>query len=371
MSVDRRWVALSGISCYPGNKVATKSFAVFAVGLASVGSLETQPMPAPAIAFRYDRAHVVVVLEDLTGYRREHLAGLYDFEASRGPMQPDRVTGVPVVPAGLIEADLGVWARKFGSPPLGTTWALHLSSSRSVTCTVDEVGVSALSGCQDGLVALCEVSSDELEAFRAEGANHFVLTEPRAASSEPPHSEFDPTVTEGERNAIARELEKLLPDELARVRKDAEGEYERQKQWAWVPRWQGFDERLANGEGVIELDINKVALGSERSRFFVRAQWRLGDDVAFIARAWVRLGDGVVVEELDALASRWLRMPEFQTFGLDKTWLGEVLNVVDVNGDDTPEVIFLDLGYEAMLVRAFEYGPDGPGEALATYGAGC
>ena len=331
------------------------------------GSLEAQPVPAPSIAFRHDAEHVVVVLENLYGYSRDELAGLYDVETERKPMQP-RVWGAP---GNLVEVDLDEWERVFGSAPLGISRTIHLSSVETVGCTVDEVGVAARSGCQDGLVALCEVSPDGLDAFRAANADHFILTEPRAAGPERPHSETDPTAADSERDAITRELENLLPDELARVRHDMEGEYERQKSQAWVPRWRGFDERLANGEGVIEADVSKVELGSEGSRFFVRAQWKLGDDVAFLAWAWVRPGDEVVVEQVNTRASEWLRMPEFQHMELDKSFLGEVLNVVDIDGDGVAEVILLHFGYEAIWISVFPYGAGGPGEQLLSYSAGC
>ena len=139
-----------------------------------------------------------------------------------------------------------------------------------------------------------------------------------------------------------------------------------------LSRWRGFDERLAAGEAVLELDVTKLVLGPERSpRYFVRAHWKLGNDAAFVVGAWARIGDEVVIEHLDTQVSRMQRMPELHSFDVDKTWLGKILNVIDVNGDGAPEVIFLSGGYEGMQIDALEYGSDGPGEALVTYGAGC
>lgn len=344
--------------------------ALLAASLSTSGSQQPQSVPSPSIAFRHDAEHVMIVLENLSWNRDDELDGMYDIDAAHVPWSSDRLAGSP---AGWFEADLELWTERFGAPPLGTVRALHLAPGRSVACTMSGVAVADLSGCQKGLVGLCAVAPEGVESFREERADYFVLTEPHSSTETGMAEASSAAAGELERRTIAAAVERRFPDELARVRASKDALSERRRGERWRQEWLELDERLARGEGVLELDATEVRLTSALgSRFFVRAQWTVGDEVAFIASAWVRLEDEVaVIEQINSRASDWLRMWEFQNYGLDKSVVGEVLNVVDINHDGTPEVVFRSSGYEAIRIQALEYTAEGPGKTIVSYAAGC
>jgi hypothetical protein len=120
--------------------------------------------------------------------------------------------------------------------------------------------------------------------------------------------------------------------------------------------WQQHDERLARGEGKLFYDLQALRLTPDgQPRYYVRAQWTLDRETAFLMSAWARPDRDMLLEGVNTRPSRWLRLNEFQSERLGLDDLGVVLNVFDYDGDGWGEVLIGERLYDGFRIQLLEY----------------
>jgi hypothetical protein len=135
------------------------------------------------------------------------------------------------------------------------------------------------------------------------------------------------------------------------------------------PCWRHESHRPARGR--LTYDLQAFVLDpSGVPMYFVRAEWRVDGKIGFGASLWLRGRQAFEIVAQDLRPARWVRMFEFGG-QLGRPRYGQVLNVLDRDGDGWGEIVFSIEGYEGMGVELRELTPAGWSEPIASYGFGC
>jgi hypothetical protein len=180
--------------------------------------------------------------------------------------------------------------------------------------------------------------------------------------------------------ALTQQLERLLDEvlerELPKIREAAADEITRMSSSSvddhrrWAIERRAAEEQLANGRGRLSYDLQAFRLGPGTDvTYFVRAQWLTSGKQAFAAALWLR-GDPLEIIEVDTRAAAWLRMFEFQG-RVDTVQFGQVLNVIDRNGDGWAEIVMARGGYESLAIVVDAYSNDGFVPENISFASGC
>ena len=178
-------------------------------------------------------------------------------------------------------------------------------------------------------------------------------------------------VTENGRQAIEsvlqqtfeRESPKILEELTRGVRRDGIDDL-RQKY-----------RRVSAGGARINFDVQAFRLTPDGlPRLFVRAVWNLDGKTVFLMSAWLRTAPALEIEAADLHAAKQAVWLDFKYDGpMEPSYLGEVLNITDVDRDRFAEIVMLYHYYEGISIEISKYPPTGPGGAqvIAKFGAGC
>jgi hypothetical protein len=153
--------------------------------------------------------------------------------------------------------------------------------------------------------------------------------------------------------------------ELARMTSSSVG-YHR----SWAREREAIDAGLAAGRAKLSYDVQAFRLSPDGGPYyFVRALWRVNGRLGFAASLWLRGSDLDVVWR-NLRPALWLRMFEFQGVVADEH-LGMILNVLDRDGDDWAEVVFLQSGYESRDIAEWRFSPSGFARTGVAFSYGC
>jgi hypothetical protein len=259
-------------------------------------------------------------------------------------------------------------------------WSVHISPGEVVRATADRVVAGSVS-CQQAAAVLLTIAAADRARFRSVGEKYFVA-EPRAANRAVTAAKWGLGALKGAAvaPAVAQRLEGLLGDvlerELPKIREETADEIARMSSSSvdyhrrWATERRAADEHLARGNVQLSYDVQAFRLGPGTGiTYFVRAQWLAGGTPAFAAALWLR-GDPLEIIEADTSAASWLRMFEFQG-RVDAIQLGQVLNVIDRNGDGWAEVIMARGGYESLAIAVQAYSSGGFVPEDISFASGC
>lgn len=260
-------------------------------------------------------------------------------------------------------------------------WVVHVAPGQAVRATAERV-IGGRAQCQQAAGVLLTIAPDETGPFSAAPAKYFVA-EPnpaaggaRAAADTRVAAIQNATLTTPQ----ARQLETLLGDllnrELPAIRDESAPDIARMMSSdvdyhrAWATARRAAEDELMRGSARLVYDVQGYRLDPRGgTMYFVRAQWHAGGRQAFAAAVWLR-GDPLELVEADTSAASWLRMFEFQG-RVYTVNLGQVLNVIDRQGDGWGEIIFARGGYESLSLSVRRYSADGFRPEPITFTSGC
>jgi hypothetical protein len=328
------------------------------------------------IAHRYDDAHVVFNLErtfpDEPELRRRSLTQ----NPTRLPDPAAKLAGMT-----LWKMDEGFWRRhlrEFRGPVPGDRLLLKTGGLTTLHCTIEKLAVAETS-CGTAVVAIAIVDAPELEAFRQVKQMHYlVLAEANGASAQsgpagPAFLKEETLPGAGDKARLEESLREQLQRELPQVRRSSASSYALISRLEHQNPWPERDERLARGEGTLSYDLQALRLSPNGQRlYYVRAQWILDGETAFLMSAWIRPGSDMVLETVNSRPSLWLRRNEFQSEKLGLDDLGILLNVFDYDDDGWGEILIGQRAREGYRMHLLEYSEDqGFRRTGITYRYGC
>ncbi len=331
--------------------------------LSVLGVFPAKPAFPPAhtcyVAHRYDDSRVVFSLDRTFAndpeLRRRGLAQ----NPSRLPDPAARLAGMSLWKMGD-----AFWKRHAGElsgPDPGDRWVLKAGGRTSFHCTIERLAMAEF-GCGTTVVALALVDQSERQAFERLSELHYLIipdsgdVEPAPADPEPVVLREAPPLSGDAKERLESTLEELLKRELPKVRASSAANYALMSQLGRRNPWPHRDERLARAEGKLSYDLQAVRLSPDgQARYYVRAEWVLDKDVAFLLSAWVRPDRDMLIESVNDRPSLWLRMDEFQSERLGLDDLGILLNVFDYDGDGWGEVLMGQRAYEGYHMHLLEY----------------
>jgi len=344
--------------------------------LAGVAASPVPPKPTHFVAHRYDDTRVVFSLEktfpDEPELRRRSLAQ----NPTRMPDPAAKLAGMT-----LWKMDESFWkrhARDLPGPVPGDRWVVEAGGLSTYHCTIENLAIAEVA-CSTAIVAIGQVDPAEQEAFKHVNEKHYLVVS-EANHVAVPLSETGPAIlketpalspTAKERLEAA--LQEQFQRELPKVRRAAASSYALMAQMGREHPWQLRDERLAQGEGKLFYDLQAFRLTPDgQLRYYVRAQWTLDRETAFLMSAWARPDRDMLLEAVSTRPSRWLRMNEFQSERLGLDDLGVVLNVFDYDGDGWGEVLIGQRLYDGFHINLLGYS-EGQGfqRTGITYRYGC
>jgi hypothetical protein len=326
---------------------------------ASHTALPAPPNPIHYIAHRYDDARVVFSLErtfqNEPELRRRSLAQ----NPTRLPDPAGRLAWMTLWKMGE-----SFWERHLKDlpgPVPGDRWGLEAGGLATYHCTIEELAVAEVE-CGTAIVAIAQVNPAEQEAFKRVSEKHYLVVS-EANHVAVPSSQVGPAILKvlpalsaGAVERLEAGLQEQFQRELPKVRKASAASYALMAQLGRQHPWQVRDERLERGEGKLSYDLQAFRLTPDgQPRYYVRAQWTLDRDIAFLMSAWARPDRDMLLEAVSTRPSRWQRMNEFQSERLGLDDLGVILNVFDYDGDGWGEVLIGQRLYEGFHIHLLEY----------------
>jgi hypothetical protein len=244
---------------------------------------------------------------------------------------------------------------------LGERWSIHTGTGQVFEALVERFVVGE-AGCSKMLAAVMKVDDGQASAFAKVRSKYYVadrLSAPRTTEPSPLGELPATTITPEIRRAIDATLATLVIRELPTVRAEANkwlaqmSESEAAGDRSWARMVLRSHETLSKGAATVTYDAQPYRLTPDGApRIFVRAIWRVGEQQAFAAAAWIRADTGEIVWKNLRPAS-WITMESFRE-GVSQSQLGLVLNVVDRDGDGWAEIVFAQEAYESASIELLE-----------------
>ncbi len=263
--------------------------------------------PDPLLGFRFDSQRIVATLRSDLNVSLPQLG-----RGARGQMAK---FGYPI-----FELPDSLQTRVPSSIRIGERWSIHTAAGQVFEAIVERF-VLGEAQCSKMLAAVMKVDDAQASAFAKVRSKYYVVDRLSAAGAiEPsPLGELPATaVTPEIRRAIEATLATLLTQELPMVRAEANtwlariSESEAADDRSWARRLVRSHEALAEGSATVTYDAQPYRLTPDGApRIFVRAIWRVGEQQAFAAAAWIRADTGEVVWKNLRPAS-WITMREFR-----------------------------------------------------------
>jgi hypothetical protein len=337
----------------------------------AVAALVSLPRPAthaqerdPLLAFRFDSQRIVATLRSDLNVSLPQLG--------RGAPRQMAKFGYPI-----FEFPDSLQTRVPSSIRIGEPWSIHTAAGQVFEAVVERF-VLGEAQCSKMLAAVMKVDDAQAWAFARVRSKYYVadsLSAPRTTEPSPLGELPATAITPEIRRAIDATLARLVTQELPMVRAEANkwlarmSESEAAGDRSWARGVLRSHEALAEGAATVTYDAQPYRLTPDGApRIFVRAIWRVGEQQAFAAAAWIRADTGEVVWKNLRPAS-WVTMERFRA-GVSQSQLGLVLNVVDRDGDGWAEIVFAQEGYEGASIELLETGTDFSRTGIE-YGYGC
>ena len=344
---------------------------VFALLLAAVavgGTQPSEPSSPHFLAFRFDDSRVIAVvkvIDDASVRRTEK--GLSAAPAAR--------FGFPYFDAPpSLRAHVPVALQS-------ARWVVHVRPGHAVDASVERV-IGGNPQCAEAAAVLLAVDPSQTAGF-ARVSQHYYVAEaaakPRASGDARTSTVRDLTsfvLSDDRKRSLESLLDTLMRREAPAIRRAADAEISRLAasdvgyQRTWAAERRRLDEELSRGRVKLVYDVQAFELDPGGvTTYFVRAEWLAGGRQAFAAALWLR-GDDFAIVETNVGPASWLHMFEFQN-KIDRIHLGQVLNVLDRDGDGWGEIVFAHGGYESLAIEVREYSRKGFLPPEVSFTAGC
>ena len=357
---SRRTVALLA-------SVATAA-CVVTTGASAIYTSQTVDPPEWRIAQRFDDTRVVVLMNGNQLYLPQTGPGSRDSSTLKGrAMYLGSVLEIPAPRVAEIVQ---------GRASVGDRWQLDAGRHGVFALTVERL-VIGQAECGEGWGVMLAASAADAARLTRIREKYFIA---RRASEGPLTAAvsavgpIDVLLTGQQRRALTELLERERVRIWPGVRQSIEAMLSHGTGTGPPPRWRALDNRFSAGEGTIDYDVQAFRVTPDGDpRLFVRAEWRIGEQIVFLMSAWVRVGATLTLDRSDAQASRFLRFREFAGFHVGREYLGGILNIVDADRDGWGEIVFLQHGWDALVIAAIEYprSPDGPLTVIARWDNSC
>jgi hypothetical protein len=355
--------------CVRGALVITAVLAL-TTGASSQGA-RTPDGPIWRIASRYDDHRVVILLDGGQLYvpQRDLPTLGQVFRAPQAKLLGD-----------VVEVS-GDHAREIvnGRAQVGDSWLLDAGQRGWLHATVERLVIGDVE-CGEGWGVMAAIAPEDLSTFAAIREKYYP-----ARRDSGPAQDLRAAAAGGMTLSLSSaqhtELTALLDAEFKRtwpeVRREAEEMYAREGprvQSGWAVRRHTMDVRLDHGEGALDYDVQAFRLTPDGdARLFVRAEWTVGSQTAYLLGAWVRVSTRLTVERIDVRASLLLRFAEAPHHHVSRQYLGQILNIGDTDRDGWGEIIFYQPGFDGFGVQLLEYSnsPTAPLSVITTFDHGC
>jgi hypothetical protein len=342
------------------------------IGASPIRHVGQSPIERPEwrIAQRFDDTRVVVLMNGNQ---------LYLPRRGPGSLDSSTLTGRAMYLGSVVEIpEARVAEIVQGRASIGDRWQLDAGRYGVFALTVERL-VIGTAECGEGWGVMLVGSADDAARLSRIREKYFVA---RPASEIPvtaPASAVGPIallLTESQSRALTEVLERERVRTWPAVRQSIEAMLSHGTGTGPPPRWRALDDRFSAGEGRLDYDVQAFRVSPDGDpRLFVRAEWRIGQQIVFLMSAWVRVGATLTLDRSDAQASRYLRLREFAILQVHvgREYLGGILNVVDANRDGWGEIVRLQHGYDALVIDAIEYprSPESPLTVIARYDNSC
>jgi hypothetical protein len=257
-----------------------------------------------------------------------------------------------------------------GAAAIGDRWLINDNASGWFHGQVERFVMGDIE-CSEGWGVMVAVAPEEASTFAARRESHFVVRPDRGT---PPESGATPVqrvplmLSSSQQTQLRALLERARLDTRPEVLKFVSTFQTEQRD-----RWQALDQAIRRGESVLDFDFEAFRLLPDGdSRAFVRAEWKVGGQPAYVVGAWIRVGSVLTTEHADAARSRifaYLLLEDHVKFGREVA--GKILNIADVDGDGRGEVLMLDWGGDGNSVNLYSYAPGGVLTILSSLGGAC
>ena len=148
---------------------------------------------------------------------------------------------------------------------------------------------------------MATVAPEETAAFAARHESHFAVRLDRGVSPEGGTTAVQKvpvTLSSSQRTELRALLERARLDTRAEVLKFVSTFRADERE-----RWQAFDQAIDRGESVLDFDLEAFRLLPDGDpRAFVRAEWKVAGQPAYVVGAWVRVASTLALEHADARA---------------------------------------------------------------------
>ncbi len=325
------------------------------------GALASASRPASTylIAHRYDDTRVVFSLEKAfkadPDLRQRSLAQ----NPSRLPDPAAKLSGMT-----LWKMDEAFWQRHVNDlavPAPGDRWVISAGGASTFNCAVERLAIAEVP-CGTVIAVIAEVDRDEQSEFKNLSEKHFLVAPEADRVALPPKDSVPailgqpPVLGTETRQKLETALDERFQRELARVHRTSAASYAQMARLGRQNLWPDRDDRLARGEGTLSYDLQALRLTPDgKLCYYVRAQWTLDKEVAFLMSAWTWPDRDLQFENVYTRPSEWLRMNEFQSERLGLDALGTLLNIFDYDGDGWGEVLIHQPAYEGFRMRLLKY----------------
>ena len=284
----------------------------------------------------------------------------------------------------LWEPDDELQAREpklFSAATVGDQWQLQISGSSQTPVTIRRA-VVADPGCDTRVGFLAEVDPAHQTELDSASSPYFLISKDAVSAS--PGEKLpgigpleDWKATPELRLLIGQQLQKEMQTELASIREKAASEYVRSSAvdeagQSWTEKWEGFDAKLARGEGKLDYDLQAFRLTPDGvPRLHARAKWALDGVTAFLMSAWFRSEPTLALQFSDTSESEHLRYYGFLGDLTNVDAMGTILNVFDPHRDSRGELLIFHQGWGGYDIGLFQYTDAGLTPSAVSFNVGC
>jgi hypothetical protein len=253
---------------------------------------------------------------------------------------------------------------------IGDVWLIDGAAQGWFHARVDRFVMGDVE-CAEGWGVMVTVQQEEAGAFAIRHESHFSVRLDRGAPPELRTTAVQRvplTLSSSQQTELLGLLERARLDTRPEVLKFVSTFDADQRE-----RWRALDQAIGRGESVLDFDFEAFRLLPDGDpRAFVRAEWTVGGQPAYVVGAWVRVGSALTAEHVDAARSRifaYLLLVDRLKIGREAA--GKVLNISDVDRDGRGEALMLDWGGDGNSANLYRYAPSGPLTILSSLGGGC